>query len=98
MWPAWDPLQQGRSATLLIVLGQKNWFFDDAPKGWELQRHPLLSGGNRKGQRDRAQAYFEFLFERFPAAQTTEDMRATLPQHEGKSLLPGLPKPKPRKK
>jgi transposase len=44
------------------------------------------------------QAYLKFLFERFPAAQTSEDMRALMPQHVGISLLPSLPKPKSRKK
>ena len=44
------------------------------------------------------QAYQKYLFERFPAAQTTEDMRALMPQYVDKSLLPSLPKPKPRKK
>ena len=44
------------------------------------------------------QAYLKFLFERFPAVQTTEDMKALMPQHEDKSLFPSLPKPKPRKK
>jgi transposase len=44
------------------------------------------------------QAYLKFLFERFPTAQTTEAMRALMPQQVDKSLLPSLPKPKPRKK
>ncbi|NLW80494.1 MAG: transposase domain-containing protein [Desulfovibrionales bacterium] len=44
------------------------------------------------------QTYLKFLFERFPAARTTEDMRVLMPQHVDKSLLPSLPKPKPRKK
>jgi transposase len=44
------------------------------------------------------QAYLKFLFEQFSAAQTAEDMRALMPQHVDKSLLPSLPKPKPRKK
>jgi transposase len=44
------------------------------------------------------QANPKFLFERFPAAQTTEVMQALMPQHVDKSLLPSLPKPKPRKK
>jgi len=44
------------------------------------------------------QAYLKFLFEKFPAAQTTKNMRALMPQHVDRSLLPSLPKPKPRKK
>jgi len=40
----------------------------------------------------------KFLFERFPAAQSTEDMRALMPQRVDRSLLTSLPKPKPRKK
>ena len=43
-------------------------------------------------------AYLQFLFERFPTAQTTEDMKALMPQYLDRSLLPRLPKPKPRKK
>ena len=43
-------------------------------------------------------AYLQFLFERFPTAQTTEDMKALMPQYLDRSLLPSLPKPKPRKK
>ena len=39
------------------------------------------------------QAYLKYLFERFPAAQTKEDMRALLPKYVGKSLLPSFPKP-----
>ncbi|WP_371877408.1 transposase domain-containing protein [Desulfomicrobium sp. ZS1] len=46
------------------------------------------------------QAYLKYLFERFPAAQTTEDMKAKalMPQHVDKSLLPSIPKPTPCKK
>lgn len=34
------------------------------------------------------QAYLKLLFERFPAAQSPEDMRALMPQHVDKSILP----------
>lgn len=44
------------------------------------------------------QAYLKFLFERFPAAQSTAVIKALMPQHVDRSLLPSLPKPKPRKK
>ncbi len=44
------------------------------------------------------QAYLKFLLERFPAAHTTEDMKAFMPQCVDRSLLPSLPKPKPCKK
>jgi len=44
------------------------------------------------------QAYQKFLCKKSPTAQITEDMRTLMPQHVGKSLLPSLPKPKPRKK
>ncbi len=40
----------------------------------------------------------KFLFERFPVAQTTEEMQALMPQHVDKTLLPSLLKPMPRKK
>lgn len=38
------------------------------------------------------QAYLKNLFERFPAAQTTEDMCALIPQYEVHSILPSLSK------
>jgi len=44
------------------------------------------------------QAYLKFLFELFPAAQSTEDMKAPMPQNVDRSLLQSLPKPKPPKK
>jgi hypothetical protein len=52
----------------------------------------------RHRQRDRPPSLPKILFERFPSAQTTEDMRALMPQHVDKSLLPSLPKPKLSKK
>lgn len=36
------------------------------------------------------QALLKFLFERFPAAQPPEDIRALMPQHVDKFLLPSL--------
>ena len=44
-----------------------------------------------------SQAFLKFIFEYFPTALATEDMKAPMPHHVDKSLLPSLPKPKPRK-
>ena len=81
-----------------VALGLKNWLFAGAPKGADASAMLFSLVETAKANEIEPQAYLKFLFERFPAAQTTEDMRALMPQHVDKSLLPSLPKPKPRKK
>ncbi len=81
-----------------VALGRKNWLFAGVPKGADASAMLFSLVETAKANEIEPQAYLKFLFERFPAAQTTEDMRALMPQHVDKSLLPGLPKPKPRKK
>jgi transposase len=80
-----------------VALGRKNWLFAGVPKGADASAMLFSLVETAKANEIEPQAYLKFLFERFPAAQTTEDMR-TLMQHVDKSLLPSLPKPKLRKK
>jgi hypothetical protein len=81
-----------------VALGRKNWLFAGAPKGADASAMLFSLVETAKANEIEPQAYLKFLFERFPAAHTTEDMRALMPQHVDRSLLPSLPKPKPRKK
>ena len=81
-----------------VALGRKNWLFAGVPKGADASAMLFSLVETAKANEIEPQAYLKFLFERFPAAQTTEDMRALMPQHVDRSLLPSLPKPKPRKK
>lgn len=81
-----------------VALGRKNWLFAGAPKGADASAMLFSLVETAKANEIEPQAYLKFLFENFPAAQTAEDMRALMPQHVDKSLLPSLPKPKPRKK
>ena len=81
-----------------VALGRKNWLFAGAPKGADASAMLFSLVETAKANEIEPQAYLKLLFERFPAAQTTEDMQALMPQHVDKSLLPSLPKPKPRKK
>ena len=71
------------------------FFCAEAP----VHKHQFVSAlRTAKANEIEPQAYLKFLFERFLAAQSTEDMRALMPQRVDRSLLPSLPKPKPRKK
>ena len=81
-----------------VALGRKNWLFAGAPKGADASAVLFSLVETAKANEIEPRAYLQFLFERFPAAQTTEDMRALMPQYLDRSLLPSLPKPKPRKK
>ncbi len=81
-----------------VALGRKNWLFAGAPKGAEASALLFSLVETAKANEIEPRAYLQFLFERFPTAQTTEDIRALMPQHVDRSLLPNLPKPKPRKK
>jgi hypothetical protein len=81
-----------------VALGRKNWLFAGVPKGADASAMLFSLVETAKANEIEPQAYLKFLFERFPAVQTTEEMRALMPQHVDKSLLPSLPKPKPRKK
>jgi len=81
-----------------VALGRKNWLFAGAPKGADASAMLFSLVETAKANEIEPQAYLKFLFERFPAAQTMEDMRALMPQRVDRSLFPSLPKPKPRKK
>jgi hypothetical protein len=81
-----------------VALGRKNWLFAGVPKGADASAMLFSLVETAKANEIETQAYLKYLFERFPAAQTTEDMRALMPQYVDKSLLPSLPKPKSRKK
>jgi transposase len=81
-----------------VALGRKNWLFAGVPKGADASAMLFSLVETAKANEIEPQSYLKFLFERFPAAQTTEEMRALMPQHVDRSLLPRLPKPKPRKK
>jgi hypothetical protein len=80
-----------------VALGRKNWLFADVPKGADASAMLFSLVETAKANEIEPQAYLKYLFERFPAAQTTEDMRALMPQHMDKSLLRSLPKLTPRK-
>lgn len=81
-------------------MGRKNWLFAGVPKGADASAMLFSLVETAKANEIEPQAYlkFLFLFERFPSEQTTEDMRAFMPQHVDKSLIPSLPKPKPHKR
>jgi transposase len=81
-----------------VAMGRKNWLLAGVPKGAAASAMLFSLVETTKANEIEPQAYLKFLFDRFPSAQTTEDMRALMPQHVEKSLLPSLPKPKPRKK
>lgn len=81
-----------------VALGRKNWLFAGAPKGADASAMLFSLVETAKANQIEPRAYLQFLFERFPSAQTTEDMRALMPQYMDRSILPSLPKPKPRKK
>ena len=81
-----------------VALGRKNWLFAGTPKGAAASALFFSLVETAKANEIEPRAYLSFLFERFPAAQTTEDMRALMPQHVDKALFPNIPKPKPRKK
>ncbi len=81
-----------------VALGRKNWLFAGAPKGADASAVLFSLVETAKANEIEPRAYLQFLFERFPVAQTTEDMKALMPQYLDRSLLPRLPKPKPRKK
>jgi PAS domain-containing protein len=81
-----------------VALGRKNWLFAGVPKGADASAMLFSLVETAKANEIEPQAYLKFLFEHFPAAQSTEDMKALMPQHVDRSLLPSLPKPKPRKK
>ena len=80
------------------AFGKKNWLFAGVPKGADASAMLFSLVETAKANEIEPQAYLKFLFERFPAAQTTEDMKALMPQHVDKSLLPSIPKPTPCKK
>ena len=79
-----------------VVLGRKNWLFAGVPKGADASAMLFSLVETAKANEIEPQAYLKFLFERFPAAQTTEEIRALMPQHVDKFLLPSLPKLKLR--
>ena len=81
-----------------VALGRKNWLFAGAPKGADASAVLFSLVETAKANEIEPRAYLQFLFERFPSAQTTDDIRALMPQYLDRSLLPRLPKPKPRKK
>jgi len=81
------------SAIRPVALGRKNCLFAGVPKGADASAMLFSLVETAKANEIEPQAYLKFLFERFPAAQTTEDMKALMPQHVDKSLLPSLPKP-----
>ena len=75
-----------------VALGRKNWLFAGAPKGAEASALLFSLVETAKANEIEPQAYLKFLFERFPAAQSTEDMRALMPQYVDRSMLPVLSK------
>jgi transposase len=81
-----------------VALGRKNWLFAGVPKGADASAMLFSLVETAKVNEIEPQTYLKYLFERFPAAQSTENMWALLPQHVDKTLLPSLPKPKSRKK
>ena len=81
-----------------VALGRKNWLFAGVPKGADASAMLFSLVETAKANEIEPQAYLKYLFERFPVAQTTEEIKALMPQHVDKSLLPSLLKPKPRKK
>ncbi len=81
-----------------VALGRNNWLFAGVPKGADASAMLFSLVETAKANEIEPQAYLKYLFEKFPSAQTTEDMRALMPQHVDKSLLRSLPKPKPRKR
>ena len=81
-----------------VAMGRKNWLLAGVPKGAAASAMLFSLVETTKANEIEPQAYLKFLFDRFPSAQTREDMRALMPQHVEKSLLPSVPKPKPRKK
>ena len=80
-----------------VALDRKNWLFAGVPKGAGASAMLFSLVETAKANEIEPQAYLKFLFERFPTAQFTEDIKALMPEHVDKSLLPSLPKPKPRK-
>ena len=77
-----------------VALFRKNWLFAGTPKGTGASAMFFSLVEIAKVNEIEPQAYLKFLFERFTAAQTTEDMKALMPQHVDRSLLPSLPRPR----
>ena len=73
-----------------VALGRTNWLFAGVPKGADASAMLFSLVETAKGNEIEPRAYLKFLFERFPAAQSTEDMKALMPQLVNKSLLPSL--------
>ena len=80
-----------------VALGRKNWVFAGTPKGADQHKGADASAmffslvETAKVNEIEPQAYLKFLFERFPAAQTSEDMRALMPKHGDRYLLSSHP-------
>ena len=77
-----------KNAILFVFLSCKNWLFAGVLKGAYSKAVLFSLVETAKANEIDPQAYLKFLCERFPAAQTAEDMRALMPQYVDKSVLP----------
>jgi transposase len=62
-----------------VAMGRKNWLLAGVPKGADASAMLFSLVETAKANEIEPQAYLKFLFERFPAAQTMEEMRALMP-------------------